>query len=94
LRHGVNRKCRVFVARVLDKCDSPQAVGRLVALSLLADGHVSSAELKALGAARLTERLGLAPGELQTIVQDLCEDLVNGPFSPLRSLHRALTANR
>src|SRR5271168_4265657 len=59
------------------RCDSPQAAGRLVALSLLADGHVSSAELKALGAARLTERLGLAPGEFQTIVQDLCEDLMS-----------------
>jgi hypothetical protein len=59
------------------RCNSPQAAGRLVALSLLADGHVSSDELKALGDARLTERLGLAPGEFETIVQGLCEDLMS-----------------
>jgi hypothetical protein len=58
------------------RCDSPEAAGRLVALSLLADGHVSSDELKEMGDARLTERLGLAPGEFATIVQGLGEDLM------------------
>ena len=59
------------------QCNSPQAAGRLVALSLLADGHVSSHELKALRDARLAERLGLAPDEFPKIVQGLCEDLMS-----------------
>jgi len=57
------------------KCDTPQAAARLVALCLLADSHVSTDELKALDEAGLAEKFGLAPGEFQTVMQGLCEDL-------------------
>jgi len=57
------------------KCDSPQAAARLVALCLLADSHVSSNELDALEEAGLSEKFGLAPGEFQSVMQGLCEDL-------------------
>jgi hypothetical protein len=56
--------------------NSPQAAGRIVAIALLADGHLSSDELAALYRARVAERLGLAPGEFGAIVQGLCEDLL------------------
>lgn len=56
-------------------CNSPQAAGRIVAIALLADGHLSGDELTALHRARLAERLGLAPGEFGAILQGLCEDL-------------------
>ncbi|CAG9247586.1 TerB family tellurite resistance protein [Paraburkholderia unamae] len=57
-------------------CNSPQAAGRIVAIALLADGHLSSEELAAVHRARIADRLGLAPGEFGTIVQSLCEDLL------------------
>lgn len=56
--------------------NSPQAAGRIVALVLIADGHVCRSEfdtLKQLDAAR---QLGLAEDELPKIVQALCEDLL------------------
>ncbi|QBR00607.1 TerB family tellurite resistance protein [Paraburkholderia pallida] len=56
--------------------NSPQAAGRIVAIALLADGHLSSSELAAVHRARMADRLGLAPGEFGTILQDLCEDLL------------------
>jgi hypothetical protein len=59
------------------KSDSPQAAARLIALALLADGHVGSNELDALDEARLSNRLGLAQGEFRTIMRDLCEDLMS-----------------
>lgn len=57
-------------------CNSPQAAGRIVAIALLADGHLSSDELAALYRARLADRLGLKPGEFGSILQSLCEDLL------------------
>jgi hypothetical protein len=56
--------------------NSPQAAARLIALAVLADGHVGSSELDALDEARLSHRLGLGPGEFRTIMRDLCEDLM------------------
>jgi hypothetical protein len=56
--------------------NSPKAAGRIVAIALLADGHLSSDELSALYRARIAERLGLAPGEFSAILQELCEDLL------------------
>jgi hypothetical protein len=55
--------------------NSPQAAARLVALSILANGHVGNDELSALEEARIAERLGLCPGEFQNVLQGLCEDL-------------------
>ncbi|WP_322104599.1 TerB family tellurite resistance protein [Paraburkholderia sp. J41] len=56
--------------------NSPQAAGRIVAIALLADGHLSNEELVAVHRARIAERLGLAPGEFGSIMQGLCEDLL------------------
>lgn len=56
--------------------DSPRAAARLVALALIADGHLSRGELDALDARDAARGLGLAPGELQEVVHGLCEDLL------------------
>jgi uncharacterized tellurite resistance protein B-like protein len=56
--------------------NSPQAAGRIVAIALIADGHLHSSELAAVHRAHIAERLGLAPGEFSTILRDLCEDLL------------------
>jgi hypothetical protein len=57
--------------------NSPQAAARLVALSLLADGHVGRDEFVALEQARLTERLGLSEEQFHAVMQGLCEDLMS-----------------
>jgi hypothetical protein len=56
--------------------DSPRAAARLVALALIADGHLSRNELDALDTRDAARQLGLAPGELQEVVHGLCEDLL------------------
>ncbi|MFM0040820.1 TerB family tellurite resistance protein [Paraburkholderia sediminicola] len=64
--------------------NSPQAAARIVALALTSDGHVSSAEERALESLDIAGELGLAPAQFAQIVQALCEDqsLANTPFTP------------
>lgn len=57
--------------------NSPQAAARIVALAMLADGHLSHAELKALEQPDAYEALGLEPAEMRALMQAFCEDLVN-----------------
>ena len=56
--------------------NSPQAAGRLVALGLMADGHVCSRELQALERLAASARLGLPPDGLGQLLHTLCEDLL------------------
>jgi hypothetical protein len=73
------------------RCNSPQAAARIVAVSLLADGHLGSDELAALKRERLSERLGLQAGEFEMLMQALCEDLMSathmdwGDLCPVKS---------
>lgn len=54
--------------------NSPQAAARIVALVLIADGHVDRREEAVLEKLNISRDLGLAPGEFAQIVQMLCED--------------------
>jgi tellurite resistance protein len=54
--------------------NSPQAAARIVALMLIADGHVCSSEEQVLEKLNITRELGLDPAEFTRIVQALCED--------------------
>lgn len=56
--------------------NSPRAAARIVALALIADGHVSRAELDTLDCCKAREQLGIAPEALQEVVHHLCEDLL------------------
>lgn len=58
--------------------NSPQAAGRIVALTLLADGHLCKAELDVLAQQRAAEQIGLTPAELHDVVRLFCEELVAG----------------
>ena len=58
--------------------NSPEAAGRIVALVLMSDGHVCRSEIEVLERLGAHERLGLAPGAIPRLVQDLCEDLMSG----------------
>lgn len=55
--------------------DSPEAAVRIVALTMLADGHVSPSEFELL---RRCERLGLDADRLHDVLLALCEDLLQG----------------
>lgn len=55
--------------------NSPQASARIVALAMLADGHVCKTEMDVIERLNVNAQLGLAPDELKAIVHTLCEDL-------------------
>ena len=57
--------------------NSPQAAARIVALAMLADGHLCKTELDALDCVDVHTQLGLPPAELHAIVHALCEDLLS-----------------
>jgi len=56
--------------------NSPHAAGRILALALLADGHLSKLELDVLDRLDVHSQLGLARSELHSIVHGFCEDLL------------------
>ena len=58
--------------------NSPQAAARIVALLLIADGHVSRSEMDALYGRDIEHELGLPPGEFGQVLHTLCEDLLMG----------------
>ncbi|SAK68662.1 hypothetical protein AWB77_02763 [Caballeronia fortuita] len=55
--------------------DSPRAAARIVVMSLIADGHIGSAEIEELERRGFYARLGLYAGELHEVVREVCEDL-------------------
>ncbi len=56
--------------------NSPEAVARIVALAMLADGHLCKSELDALERAEPRATIGMAPPDLQRVLHTLCEDLL------------------
>ena len=56
--------------------NSPEAAARIVALTMLADGHVCQSELAALDAHDAAGRLGLERQALHRVVHQLCDDLL------------------
>ncbi|MEW6373154.1 MAG: TerB family tellurite resistance protein [Pseudomonadota bacterium] len=56
--------------------DSPDAVCRLLALSMIVDGHMAPSEIKALEHSAILERLGVDADTFDDAVMTLCEDLL------------------
>lgn len=56
--------------------NSPQAAARIVALAMLADGHVCRSEVEALERCRAAARLNMSPAALHEVLQLLCQDLL------------------
>lgn len=56
--------------------DSPQAVARIVALALLADGNLHPRELDALQCMRRSQDVSLPDDTLRTVLREFCEDLL------------------
>lgn len=58
--------------------NSPSAAARIVALTMLADGDLATAEIEALQRAGGCERLGLTPDQMHGVLHALCEDMLEG----------------
>ena len=56
--------------------NSPQAATRILALTMLADGHQCPSELALLERLEVHEQLGLSRAELHAVVHTFCEDLL------------------
>ncbi len=61
--------------------NSPQAAARIVAMTMMADGHVSKTEMELFERSGARWALGLQPGELQAVVQSYCEDLLMDAYA-------------
>ena len=57
--------------------NSPQAVARIVALTVVADGDIGDAEIEYLDRLAVHEQLGLARHELHALLDTFCEDLLS-----------------
>lgn len=57
--------------------DSPEAMGRLVALTLMADGAIDASELKLLDRKDIIRRLGLNESSFDKLVHELCDDMLS-----------------
>jgi uncharacterized tellurite resistance protein B-like protein len=56
--------------------NSPQAAARIVALAMLADGNLSKTEFDAIERMDVYRQFQLAPGELDSIIETCCADLL------------------
>lgn len=56
--------------------DSPQAATRLLAMTLVADGNYSLAEIRALDRLEAPRRLGLPAEEIKAVIDVFCQDLL------------------
>lgn len=56
--------------------NSPQAAARILALAVVADGHVSKAEFDLLQRVDACGQLGIEPEAMNAVLQGLCEDLL------------------
>ena len=56
--------------------DSPEAMARIVALALMADGAIDLSELESLQDQRITAAIGLDDRQFDKVVHDFCEDML------------------
>ena len=62
--------------------NSPEAAARIVALIMVADGHVSRSEMAALDRLHASTLLDLAPADMARVLRELSEDLMSTAFAP------------
>ncbi|HRI91959.1 MULTISPECIES: TerB family tellurite resistance protein [unclassified Candidatus Accumulibacter] len=62
--------------------DSPEAMARIVALALLADGALDHSEVEALEKHELRGDLGIPPETLERVIHEFCNDLMQTARAP------------
>ena len=55
--------------------NSPEAIGRVLAIAMMADGAIDSSELAALESKDIINRIGLDPDRFDQLFYEYCEDL-------------------
>lgn len=78
--------------------NSPQAAARIVALTLLSDGHLGAPEMDGLRRIDVPGRLDMSHADFMAVVQNVCDDLMatsNHQWAgishlPLTQLHQVL----
>jgi uncharacterized tellurite resistance protein B-like protein len=71
--------------------DSPEAIARILTLSMLIDGSMDETETAFLETSGIRQKLGVSLEKIDIIVRDLYEDLDMGA-STVRTLDQRLTA--
>ena len=57
--------------------NSPEAIGRVLAIAMMADGAIDSSELAALEGKDIIKRIGLDPERFDQLFYEYCEDLLS-----------------
>ncbi len=57
--------------------NSPEAVSRILALTMIVDGHVSPSEVHAMHRATYLEQVGIDDDTFDRTLRELCEDLLD-----------------
>ncbi|MBL8533124.1 MAG: TerB family tellurite resistance protein [Betaproteobacteria bacterium] len=58
--------------------DSPEAMARVLAMTMITDARLDDRELDAMDRLRLYELMGLSREDFSRIVKDYCDDLLRG----------------
>jgi uncharacterized tellurite resistance protein B-like protein len=61
--------------------DSPEAAARIVALTLVSDGHVSKQEMDVLDRIGAYDAFGIDQPGMRAVLRDFCEDLLQAQSS-------------
>ena len=61
--------------------DSPQAAAQIVALALVADGHIGEEELSLLDSLGIHDQLQLSRDEMYDVMSDFCRDALSNAHS-------------
>ena len=56
--------------------DSPEALARILALSMIVDGHVSPSEVRAFDGAPFLQQIGVDADTFHRAIREVCEDLL------------------
>ncbi|MES2899874.1 MAG: TerB family tellurite resistance protein [Pseudomonadota bacterium] len=70
--------------------DSPQAAGRILALSMVVDGNLDVCELIALDRSKILDHIDLDPASFQLLLQELCDDMLVSVVRGAVQLDRAV----
>ena len=58
--------------------DSPEAMARVLAMTMITDARLDDRELDAMDRLRLYELMGLSREDFSRVVKDYCDDLLHG----------------
>jgi uncharacterized tellurite resistance protein B-like protein len=56
--------------------DSPEAMARILALSMLADGGLDQSEIEVVATTKILDGIGMSPAQFDIVVKALCEDML------------------